>query len=181
MKATQITLALVAAFAAVAVQAQSLTKPGVEAGNIDARGTVNGAINQVGGGTLVLLNGRGGRDLAPGGGSIISGGQNVRVGGVAGIVQASRINASGTVNGAITQLRAGALEGGNEQLVSIGSVSNTTANNVTATGTVTGIVLQSGGSAASGFNLQALQVGGVDDVKANNVNATGTLTGTADR
>ena len=86
------------------------------------------------------------------------------MGGVAGIVQASRINASGTVNGAITQLRAGALEGGNEQLVSIGSVSNTTANNVTATGTVTGIVLQSGGSAASGFNLQALQVGGVDEI-----------------
>ena len=159
----------------MSVQAQSLTKPGVEvSGNINARGTVTGAITQIGGGALSFANGGIGGQSA---GSIGIGGQNARVGGVAGTVRANQINANGTVTGTITQLRVGALEGANEQLVSVGSVSNTEGNNINVTGNVAGIVSQIGGSLASGLNAQVLQVGGVDEVRANNINARGSLNG----
>jgi hypothetical protein len=50
-------------------------------------------------------------------------------------VSANRIDAEGTVGGAINQFRLGVAEGGNQQLASIGSVSDSTANNITASGT----------------------------------------------
>lgn len=172
-------VATLAAFAAqTPVQAQSLTQPGVSvAGNVNARGTVNGAITQIGGGVLSFSNGTGLGPRSPGASASAFGGQSARVGGVAGVVSANRIDANGTVNGAITQLRVGVAEGGNEQLAAVGSVSNTTANNVRVTGTASGAIVQVGAAVASGLNVQALQIGSVTDVDANNINATGTLIG----
>ena len=72
-------------------------EPGaVVVGNVNANGSVNGAITQIGGGAAAFANGRGGRDLAPGGGSILGGGQNARVGGVSGEIQANRMTTYAT-------------------------------------------------------------------------------------
>jgi len=146
-------------------------------GNINARGTVNGAITQIGGGALSFFNGASSNRFQVGADGSALGGQHARVGGVAGAVTANRIDANGTVNGAITQVRLGVADGGNEQLAAVGSVSNTTANNIRVTGTATGAITQVGATVAAGANVQALQIGSVTEVEANNINATGTLVG----
>src|SRR5919198_5916084 len=99
MKIKQLTFAVLATCAAMSAMAQlsdgssrtvqpgesgSLTKPAVNVqGNINARGTVNGTITQVGGGAGNFLNGVANPRIG-GNGNHIDGGQAARVGGVGG-------------------------------------------------------------------------------------------------